>query len=138
MTLFPFRGKARSGQHEMFKPSVRYAITHRVEVWGQREAVALADLLHGRFEASVAPSPFDTLAVGLYEVILVHRGVPDKSTVARARKAIEQAIEETKVRGRYLGFERAETGPAELPRRHHHDHDDDDSDLMGPPLPLRS
>jgi hypothetical protein len=145
MTKFLRRRKNPDGSHQLFQDSVRYAITHFVEVWGQREAAVLADILHGRFEASVAPSPHDTLAMGLYEVTLVHRGVPDRSTLVRARKAIEEAITEAGVRGRYIGFERAEIGPADPPRRHafadkvdDDGEDDGENSVFSMPLPLKS
>jgi hypothetical protein len=139
------RRKVPDGSHQLFQDSVRYAITHRVEVWGQREAASLADSLHGRFEASIVPSPFDTLAAGLWEVTLTHTGVPDQRTVPRARKAIEEAIQEAGVRGRYLNFERTELGPADPPRRHpfadkadDDGEDDGENSVFSMPLPLKS
>jgi hypothetical protein len=138
---FPFRGKARSGEYQDFRPSTQYAVSHSVQVWTREGAEALADLLHGRFDASYAPDSYDTLARGLWVVTLKHTGIPDKNTIRKARKAIEEAIEEVGANARYQGWSRTELGPAETPRRPwlHDDGDDGDSDSpMGIPLPLKS
>ena len=139
------RGKQQSGDYVEFKPSTAYEVRHVVQVWGEAEARDLVDELHGRFSASYAHDPGDTLGVGLYAVTLMHHGVPDRHTIARARKAIDETIEETGVRARYQGYQKTEIGPAEAPRkpwlRDDADDADDDDDSDHPaslPLPLKS
>ncbi len=137
------RGKQQSGDYVEFKPSTAYEVHHVVQVWGEAEARDLVDELHGRFCASYAHDPGDTLGCGLYAVTLMHRGVPDRHTIARARKTIDEVIEETGVRARYAGYQRTEIGPAETPRkpwlRDDDDQDGDDSEHPASlPLPLKS
>jgi hypothetical protein len=139
---FPSRSKQTSGEYVDFKPAHQYAVSHFVQVWGEAGARELADSLHGRFFASYAPDPGDTLARGLYVVTLTHTGVPDRNTVKKAQSAIAEAIEEAGVKARYTGYQRTELGPAETPRKpwlRHDDADDDQDDGPGGlPLPLKS
>ncbi len=139
---WPFRGKTRSGDYTEFKPSVVYEVRHTVQVWGEAGAKELTDILHGRFSASYAHDPGDTLGCGLYVVTLMHRGVPDRSTVTRARKTIDEVIEEAGVKARYQGYQRHEIGPADAPRKpwlRDDDADDQEDDSpAGLPLPLKS
>jgi hypothetical protein len=135
-----FKGRKQSGEHVEFKLSTQYAVSHTVQVWGEAGARRLADELHGRFDASYAHDPGDTLAKGLYAVTLVHRGVPDRNTVRKAKAAIDEAIAETGVNALYAGYQRTELGPAREPRKPwlRDDPDDDDQSPGGMPLPQRS
>jgi len=106
----------------------RYAIGHRVETRSETEAQAVAQILHGRFDVSIAPDSYDTTGT-TWIVLARHYGTPEgrdgEKTLAVARKAINHAIFAAGATGKYLGFERTELGPAETPfRRHHHDEDD--------------
>ncbi len=52
---FPSRSsKQTSGEYVDFKPATQYAVSHFVGVWGEAGAKELADILHGRFDASYA------------------------------------------------------------------------------------
>jgi hypothetical protein len=136
------RRRIPDGSHQLFRDSVRYCIGHRIETKSRAEAQAVAQVLHGRFDVSIAPDTWDSIG-SAWIVEAKHYGIPQgrdgEKTLLAARKAINLALAATGATGKYLGFERSEIGPADPPRRHHHDDDDADEDgMMGPPLPLRS
>jgi hypothetical protein len=126
------------GSHQLFRDSVRYCIGHRIETKSRAEAEAVAQVLHGRFDVSIAPDTWDSIS-NAWIVEAKHYGIPEgrdgEKTLLAVRKAINLALAATGATGKYLGFERSEIAPEV---RHHHDDDDDDSDPMGLPLPLRS
>lgn len=126
MTLFKGRSKTPSGSFQLFKPGIRYRISHHVITVTQAEAAAIAQELDGPFQVEITRNTMSTGLDPAFLVIITHDGIPNDGTVPRAIRAIQDVA--GKHRGRHVGWDRTELPPEQKVNRGWLEPDDDDDD----------
>jgi hypothetical protein len=138
----------RSGQFQLLPPGQPVQLNHHIEVQGEDNVRLIAEQLTGSFSTSWGLAPDDNgIGPTRFQVIASHRHIPiagkggqatAEMVLTRGQQIIREAIGQVPG-ARYVGWDRMDLPPAEIPRHRPHDEDDrDDSGAFGMPLPLRS